>query len=133
VPTDVSYLDTKTFRVADWYWNHYDDVNYGYLRITITAEQLQIGFHDVGVSPAQSRVDMVTVDLQSHTVPSIAKHGRPGLAPKKGRGQLRIQHNLAEHLALFHELVGRTDLLQRECAVHHRFQPSGKDVCQHFV
>src|SRR5690348_6267302 len=46
---------------------------------------------------------------------------------------LRIQHNLPEHLAFFHILVGRTDLLQLECPVYYRFQPSSEDVRQNFV
>jgi hypothetical protein len=50
---------------------HYDDRNYGYLRISITKTQLVIGFHTVGTaSLPQSRVDVVTVDLASHTMVS---------------------------------------------------------------
>jgi len=48
----------------------YDDQDYGYLRISVTKQQLQIGFHQVGASLPQSRVDMVTVDLASHTMVS---------------------------------------------------------------
>jgi hypothetical protein len=49
--------------------NHYDDTNYGYLRITVDKTRLQIGFHQVGkASISQSRVDMVSVDLASGTV-----------------------------------------------------------------
>jgi hypothetical protein len=46
---------------------------------------------------------------------------------------LRIQHNLAEHLALFHVLVGSANILQRKYTIYHRSQPSGEDVRQHFV
>src|SRR5215510_10095429 len=47
----------------------YNDTNYGYLRIHVDKEQLRIGFHQVGASTlAQSRYDMVTVDLADHTM-----------------------------------------------------------------
>jgi hypothetical protein len=89
-PVDVSYLDTtKAVQASSLVLEQYDDRNYGYLRITVSAEQLQIVFHNVGTSGPGSRVDMVTVDLKSHTVPSIAKMGRVGIAlspgAKKGR------------------------------------------------
>jgi len=49
----------------------YDDTNYGYLRIHVDKEQLRIGFHQVGASTlAQSRYDMVTVDLAEHVMVS---------------------------------------------------------------
>ena len=49
----------------------YDDTNYGYLRIHVAKEQLRIGFHQVGASTlAQSRYDMVTVDLAEHIMVS---------------------------------------------------------------
>ncbi len=49
-------------------WWH-DDTNYGYLRTAVGKTSLKIGFHQVGKSGiAQSRVDMVTVDLASRTV-----------------------------------------------------------------
>ncbi|MGA9195686.1 MAG: hypothetical protein WB037_11395 [Pseudolabrys sp.] len=49
----------------------YDDTNYGYLRIRVDKEQLRIGFHQVGASTlAQSRYDMVTVDLAEHIMVS---------------------------------------------------------------
>ena len=45
----------------------YNDITYGYLRIHVDKDQLRIGFHQVGVSTlAQSRYDMVTVDLADH-------------------------------------------------------------------
>lgn len=70
--TDVSYLDTKAAKAPltskGLILKHYDDSNYGYLRITVDKQKLQIGFNQVGrVSIPQSRVDMVTVDLASHT------------------------------------------------------------------
>ncbi|HXX16215.1 MAG TPA: metallophosphoesterase [Candidatus Eremiobacteraceae bacterium] len=49
--------------------NHYDDVNYGYLRVTVDNARLQVGFHQVGkASIAQSRTDLVVVDLASQTL-----------------------------------------------------------------
>lgn len=46
---------------------HYDDTNYGYLRITVDKKHLQIGFCQVGkASLAQARADAVTIDLASH-------------------------------------------------------------------
>jgi hypothetical protein len=45
--------------------------SYGYLRITVDAQVLRIGFHLVGVtSIAQSRFDQVTVDLKTHRLVS---------------------------------------------------------------
>jgi hypothetical protein len=50
---------------------HYDDRNFGYLRIRVDQPQLRIGFQRAGAgSPAQSTVDGVTVDLNSHTLVS---------------------------------------------------------------
>jgi hypothetical protein len=68
--TDVSYLDSKAAVTSKGLvLKHYDDSNYGYLRITVDKQKLQIGFNQVGrVSIPQSRVDMVTVDLATHTV-----------------------------------------------------------------
>jgi hypothetical protein len=67
---DVHYLESKpALTSTSLILKHYDDMNYGYLRITIDKQRLQIGFHLVnpGRLP-QSRVDMLTVDLASHTV-----------------------------------------------------------------
>jgi hypothetical protein len=48
---------------------HYDDTNFGYLRITVDKSNVQIDFHQVGTSSiAQSRVDTVTVELASRTI-----------------------------------------------------------------
>ena len=49
----------------------YDDSNYGYLRVSVDDKQLRIGFHQVGAANlAQSRFDLVTVDLATHTMVS---------------------------------------------------------------
>jgi hypothetical protein len=69
---DVSYLEHKpAVDARGLLLEKYDDTNYGYLRITVDKELLRIGFYQVGVSSlAQSRSDMVTVDLASHTMVS---------------------------------------------------------------
>ncbi len=47
----------------------YNDQDFGYLRIIADPKQLRIGFHIVQAGAlAQSRFDMVTVDLASHTM-----------------------------------------------------------------
>jgi len=69
----VDYLDAPAkaaVKTQGLVLKHYDDTNYGYLRITVDATSLGIGFHQVGKNIPQSRVDMVTVDLASHTIVS---------------------------------------------------------------
>ena len=44
----------------------YDDLNYGYLRISVDKGYLKIGFHQANKMLAQSRFDMVTVRLKDH-------------------------------------------------------------------
>jgi hypothetical protein len=66
----VDYLENKpAVGVGGLLLEKFDDTNYGYLRITVDSKQLRIGFHQVGASTlAQSRFDMVTVDLKTHTM-----------------------------------------------------------------
>jgi calcineurin-like phosphoesterase family protein len=66
----VKYLDVKpVVSSQDLILKHYDDVNYGYLRLTVDKTHLRIGFQQVGNTPLlQSRIDFVTVDLATHTV-----------------------------------------------------------------
>ena len=65
----VDYLESKpAVKVGGLLLEHYDDTYYGYLRITVDKQQMAIGFHQVGKSLAQSRIDMVTVDLPTHTM-----------------------------------------------------------------
>jgi len=68
----VNYLEAKkpAVKATGLLLERYDDQNYGYLRIAVDKAQLRIGFHTVGAGSAlaQSRVDMVTVDLASHTM-----------------------------------------------------------------
>ncbi len=69
--SSVNYMDTKpAVSAGGLLLEKYDDKTYGYLRITVNKQQLQIGFHQVGTSLPQSRFDMVTVDLASHTMVS---------------------------------------------------------------
>ncbi len=66
---DVSYMEAKqpAVQAKKLVLKHYDDTNYGYLRITVDKERLQIGFYQVGnASLAQARADVVTIDLASH-------------------------------------------------------------------
>ncbi len=67
----VDYLESKpAVQTKSLVLKHYDDTNYGYLRITVTKTHLHIGFHQAATisSLPQSRVDMVTVALASQTV-----------------------------------------------------------------
>jgi hypothetical protein len=68
----VDYLEVDpAVTVGGLLLEKYDDTHYGYLRITVDSEQLRIGFNQVGISSlAQSRFDLVTVDLKSHTMVS---------------------------------------------------------------
>ena len=67
---NVDYLELRpALKVKALLLEKYDDTNYGYLRIHVDKEQLRIGFHQVGVRTlAQSRYDMVTVNLSDHTM-----------------------------------------------------------------
>jgi hypothetical protein len=70
---DVSYLESKpAVQTKSLVLKHYDDTNYGYLRITVDKTHLRIGFHQVAkANIPQSRVDLVTVHLGSrNTVPN---------------------------------------------------------------
>ena len=63
---DVGYLDTKpTVEARGLILENYDDnkSHYGYLRVTVTAEQLRIAFQVTDEDVAQAQADLVTVDL----------------------------------------------------------------------
>lgn len=64
----VKYLEKNpAVQVSDVILEKYEDHNYGYLRVTVDDTYLRIGFHQAGVnSLAQSRFDMVTVELKTH-------------------------------------------------------------------
>lgn len=66
--TRVDYLEYQPAVTTKELWlEKYDDTTYGYLRITVDEKTLGIGFYEAGVrSLAQSRFDMVTVDLETH-------------------------------------------------------------------
>lgn len=68
--SQVDYLESKpAIQSGGLLLEKYDDASYGYLRISVDEKQLRIGFHQVGKSSlAQSRFDLVTVDLASHTM-----------------------------------------------------------------
>ena len=67
---NVDYLESNpAVEAKSLVLKHYDDVNYGYLRITVDKTLLRIGFQQVAkMSIPQSRIDMVTVDLASRTI-----------------------------------------------------------------
>jgi hypothetical protein len=67
---NVDYLEWKpSVKAKSLVLKHYDDANYGYLRITVDRTHLRIGFQQVGqTNIPQSRVDMVTVELASRTI-----------------------------------------------------------------
>jgi hypothetical protein len=67
--TSVDYLESKKAAITakQLLLEKYNDTNYGYLRIHVDKEELRIGFHQVGAGTlAQSRYDMVTVNLDEH-------------------------------------------------------------------
>jgi hypothetical protein len=68
--SNVNYLEFQpALKTKELLLEKYDDINYGYLRIHVDKKELKIGFHQVGAGTlAQSRFDMVTVDLASHTM-----------------------------------------------------------------
>ena len=72
---------------------HYDDTNYGYLRITVDKKFLRIGFHQVGqASISQSRVDMVSVELATAKV--VANLPDRQLSQWKRNNQLIQRHRI---------------------------------------
>ena len=68
--SNVDYLEFHpALKTKELLLEKYDDINYGYLRIHVDKKELKIGFHQVGAGTlAQSRFDMVTVDLASHSM-----------------------------------------------------------------
>jgi hypothetical protein len=66
----VDYLDVKAaVSTGGLILEKYNYRDYGYLRISVDAQQLRIGFHVAqNGSLPQSRFDLVTVDLPSHTM-----------------------------------------------------------------
>ena len=68
--TSVDYLDIKpAVEAKGLLLEKYNDKDYGYLRVSVDKAQLAIGYHVAGdTSIAQSRIDKVTVDLDSHAM-----------------------------------------------------------------
>jgi len=66
----VDYLEVQpAVQSKSLVLKHYDDTNYGYLRITVDKKFLRVGFHQVGqANISQSRVDMVSVELAAAKV-----------------------------------------------------------------
>ncbi len=65
----VDYMEWKKAAITakELWLEKYNDTNYGYLRIHVDEKELAIGFHQVGSATlAQSRYDMVTVNLADH-------------------------------------------------------------------
>jgi hypothetical protein len=67
---DVSYLEAKPAVPAKRLTlEEYDDHEYGYLRVSVNAQTLRIAYHQAGQrNLLQSRYDLVTVDLATHTL-----------------------------------------------------------------
>ncbi len=66
---NMDYLESKpAVEAKSLVLKHYDDTNYGYLRVTVDKTHLRIGFQQVSKSVPQSRVDMVTVELASQRI-----------------------------------------------------------------
>jgi len=85
-PTDgvnVSYLDpTPSVVATGLVLERHNDQSYGYLRISVNAQQLTIGFYQVGTGiPSTPPADTVTVDLAGHRLvgasPGPSTRGRP--------------------------------------------------------
>jgi calcineurin-like phosphoesterase family protein len=67
---DVSYLDVSpAVKAGGLTLNKHDQSNYGYLRVTVDANQLAIEFHPVNPKAAGALpVDSVKVNLANHTI-----------------------------------------------------------------
>ncbi len=65
---DVSYMDgSKVVQSTGLTLNKHDQLNSGYLRVSVTAKQLTITFNPVSKTGAPVKPDTVRVDLSSHT------------------------------------------------------------------
>jgi hypothetical protein len=64
---NVTYLDASpVVQATGLKLEKYDDKNYGYLRITVNAQQLRIDFHPA-VAGGGAPTDTVTINLATHT------------------------------------------------------------------
>ncbi len=68
--TDVHWLENKpAVPSKGLLLAKYDDTNYGYLRISVDTKTLRIAYHQVSDRGLlQSRYDLVTIDIKSHTL-----------------------------------------------------------------
>jgi hypothetical protein len=68
--TKVDYLESEpAIETGGLLLEKYDDRNYGYLRVSVDKQLLRIAFNQAeNVSLRQSRFDLVTVELASHTL-----------------------------------------------------------------
>src|SRR5580693_1401424 len=65
---DVTYMDgSKVVQSTGLTLNKHDQLNSGYLRVSVTAKQLTITFNPVSKTGAPVKPDTVTVNLASHT------------------------------------------------------------------
>lgn len=70
--TPVDYLEANpAITSKSVILEKFDDVNYGYMRIAVDPQKLQIAYHQAGGPLNQSQFELVTVDLASHRVVAI--------------------------------------------------------------
>jgi hypothetical protein len=68
--SSVNYMDVNpAVSTGGLLLEKYDGTNYGYLRVSVDAQNLRIGYHQAANGTvAESQFDLVTVDLASHTM-----------------------------------------------------------------
>jgi hypothetical protein len=88
---DVSYLDTNpSVDAVGLVLDRYDDDHYGYLRVSVSADQLSVAFHQVAsTTPA----DTFTIDLASHTIVASPDAAPTRRAGRSARGPPRRPHS----------------------------------------
>jgi hypothetical protein len=71
-------------------FNRYDDINYGYLRVIVTSNQLRIEYHSASDGPnVKTPDDAVTVDLATHKLVQFTATNTDH--PKAGRKIRKLQ------------------------------------------
>jgi hypothetical protein len=82
---DVTYLDPKpAVGPTRLLLDRHDDHDFGYLRVTVDAQQISLSFYPVGSDVApDTPTDTVVVDLAQHTI-RAASDASPGPAARKG-------------------------------------------------
>jgi hypothetical protein len=79
--SNVDYLDAKAVvKSLGLTLDNYDDnlTHYGYLRVTVTAEQLRIAFQLTTEDVEQAQADLVAVDLATHQLVANGKRTGKG-------------------------------------------------------